>query len=303
MESTTFFLMVFADCEATQHTIRDADLGERAARGLVEITEKENLRMTFFGLPTDLESRPALYRDLIKAGHTMGLHLHPADLGYEEFFGIYGPDDQRKILIEAIDRFAQVMNYKPKGICIGYGSANDYTFPILADLGFVHCTLSIPTRVLPECASVWAGAPLDMHYAHPYNRILPGWLNLVNVPNTLDPDSRMWGGKHPQDLRVELVDAKNHWYTIHKAVERQLHNDTPVKYIQICTHNTFRFDDPNDFRHQTLVKMIQHAKNIITSKGGKVVAATQGQAADAFRSKFPLDKAKEFKLKLDTRGR
>ena len=78
-----------------------------------------------------------------------------------------------------------------------------------------------------------------MHYAHAYNRLLPEWLDFVEVRRTLDPDSRMWGGKHPQDLRVELVDAKNHWYTIDKAVERQFRENTPVKYK--ITHNTYEF--------------------------------------------------------------
>ena len=48
--------------------------------------------------------------------------------------------------------------------------------------------------------------------------LLSGGLDFVVIPQTIDPDSRMWGGKTPLDLRVELVDAKNHWYTIHKAV-------------------------------------------------------------------------------------
>lgn len=47
-------------------------------------------------------------------------------------------------------------------------------------------------------------------------------MNFVDLPPTVDPDSRMWGGAQPLNLRVELVDAKNHWYTIDKAVRRQI---------------------------------------------------------------------------------
>ena len=303
MENLEFRLIVRADCEATGHAINDAALGERSARGLAEIASSEGLRTTLLVIPTDLEASPALYRELDRGGHEIGLHVHPADQGYEEFLGIYGPDDQRKIVGEAADRFSQVMGRRPASVCIGYGSANDYTYPVFAALGFTHGHLSIPSRVLPECASVWAGAPLDMHYAHPYNRLLPGWLDFVEVPPTLDPDSRMWGGKHPQDLRVELVDAKNHWYTTSKAVDRQIRENTPVKYIHIVTHNIFEFGREGDFRRETLVQMIRQAKKIVADKGGAVRAATMADCARAYRAGCPLEKARGLKLSLDTRGR
>ena len=303
MPDLEFHLIVRADCEATQHAINDAALGERSARGLAEIAAAEGLRTTLLVIPTDLEASPALYRELDRAGHEVGLHVHPADQGYEEFLGVYGPGDQKKIVGEAADRFGQVMGRRPASVCIGYGSANDHTYPVFVELGFRHGHISIPSRVLPECASVWAGAPLDMHYAHPHNRLLPGWLDFVEVPQTLDPDSRMWGGRHPQDLRVELVDAKNHWYTTAKAVDRQVREATPVKYIHVVTHNIFEFGREGDFRRETLVKMIRQAKKIVADKGGTVKAATMADCARDYRARCPLEKAPGLKLALDTRGR
>jgi len=303
MNNAEFFLLVRADCEATGHAIADAALGERATRGLAEIAVRSGLKTTLLVIPTDLEASPALYREMEQSGHEVGLHVHPADQGYEEFLGVYGPDMQRRIIDEAALRFAQIMGRRPHSICIGYGSANDYTYPVFTELGFTHGHISIPSRILPECASVWAGAPLDVHYAHPYNRILTGTLDFVEIPQTLDPESRMWGGKHPQDLRVELVDAKNHWYTTSKAVERQLRDDVPVKLIHIVTHNTFEFGSPADFRQQTLLKMIEHAIDIVTSKGGTVRAATMADVAMAFRQAKPLGQTQDVKLRLDTRGR
>lgn len=300
---TGFHLILGADCEATQHAINDPALGQRAVQGLRDVAERESLKLTLFVIPTDLEASPTLYRDLSAAGHEISLHLHPADLGGREFFGVYGPDDQRRILATAIDRFAQVMGEPPAGLCIGYVSANDHTYGVAAELGFRHGMLSMPTRILPECASVWAGAPLGVHYAHPYNRLLPGFLDLVNVPATVDPDSRMWGGKHPQDLRVELVDAKNHWYTIAKAVDRQRRNDDPVKVIQITTHNIFDYSDKNNFRRETLEKMIAHARRIVADRQGAPTAATMADVAETYRQRFPLPKPDDFTLTLDTSGR
>ncbi len=303
MSSSEFSLIVRADCEATQHAIRDAALGERASHGLAEIAAGEGLRLTLLVLPTDLEASPALYRELDRGGHEIGLHVHPADQGYEEFLGLYGPEDQRRIVGEAADRFTQVMGRRPGSICIGYGSANDHTYPVFVELGFTHGHISIPSRVLPECASVWAGAPLDMHYAHPHNRLLPGWLDFVEIPQTLDPDSRMWGGKHPQDLRVELVDAKNHWYTTAKAVDRQVREGVPVKYIHIVTHNIFEFGRAGDFRRETLVQMIRHARKIVADKDASLKPATMADCARKYRARCPVEKARELKLTLDARGR
>ncbi len=303
MPQLEFSLITHADCEATQHAVDDAALGERSVRGLAEIAAGENLHMTFLVIPTDFEANPALYREMDRDGHEVGLHVHPAEQGYKEFLGIYGPAEQRKIIGEAADRFAQVMGRRPRSVCIGYGSANDHTYPVFTELGFTHGDISVPTRILPECASVWAGAPLGMHYAHPYNRLLPGWLDFVEIPQTLDPDSRMWGGKHPQDLRVELVDAKNHWYTTAKAVERQIHEGASVKYIHIVTHNVFEFGAEGDFRRETLVKMIRHARKIVSDKGGVIKPATMESCAREFRFVNPIENAREPKLALDTRGR
>jgi len=303
MSERDFYCAFQIDCEATQHAIGDVQLGERGSRGFAEILEGENMLGTFYVIPTDLEASANLYRKLVQKGHEVGLHIHPSDMGYEEFLGVYGPDEQRKIIKEAAERFTQVMGSEPRSICIGYVSANDYTYSVIAELGFTHGTLSLPTRVLPECASVWAGAGLDIHYANAYNRILPGSLDLVNIPMTVDPDSRMWSGKHPQDLRVELVDAKNHWYTIAKAVDRQLRDNVSVKYILMLTHNTYDYSDAGNFRRETLKKMIKHAKDIVASKDGKLIGATLEQIANEYRRRFPLEKHKEPKLKLDTRGR
>lgn len=170
--------------------------------------------------PPTLRAHQSLYKGLKRKGHEVGLHLHPAAQGYQEFCGIYDGETQEKIIKEAARLFAKIMEERPRAFCMGYGSANDYAYPVLIKLGFTHGMCSIPGRILPECASVWAGASLFMHYAHPDNRLLAGDLDFVEIPNTLDWESRMWGGKHPQDLRIELVDAKNHFYTIEKSLRR-----------------------------------------------------------------------------------
>ncbi|MAE63820.1 MAG: hypothetical protein CMJ18_06065 [Phycisphaeraceae bacterium] len=289
------------DSEATQPAVQDADLGRRSSLAIGALLEEVGGRGSFVCIPSEVKANADAYRDLASRGHEIGLHVHPADLGYEEFLGIYGPDEQRAILAESTDAFTQVMGDRPTNICLGYGSCNDYTRPILVELGYGHGMTQIPGRVLPECASVAAGAPTEPHYAHPWNRVLSGNLDFVELPPTTDPDSRMWGGKHPQDLRIELVDAKNHYYTILKAVKRQLDADAPINVVMAFTHNLFPYHEPYDFRRETLLGVIEHTKRLADDHGLELVFSTEQQIAAAYRAAVPLP-AERISLDLDRRG-
>jgi len=302
MERVLFNIQV--DCESTQRSIGDPSLGERAVRGMGEICGAEGLKVTFVVIPSDMKVHGAVYRELEAQGHEVGLHIHPGEQGYDEFFGIYGYDEQIGILREGIEVFAQQMGQPPECFTPGYFSATDHTFPALEAVGLRHGLVSCPTRNLPQCACVWGNSPLDAHYPHRHNRCLTGDVDFVDVPVTIDPDSRMWGGAHPQDLRVELVDAKNHFYTIEKAVKRQLGagDAVPVKYIKALTHNIFDYADERDFRRETLLGMVDAVRRICERLEVEMVPATTAGIAAEYREKIPLPSGGA-KLELDTRGR
>ena len=291
----------FTDCETTQPAVANVGLGERATAGIADVLESRNIRGTFHVIPTDIEASAALYQALSRRGHEIGLHLHPAADGYEEFLGVYGAEMQREIVTQAANRFAQAMGFFPHTVLPGYASANDHTYGVLYDAGFRHGMTTIPTRVLPECASVHAGVPLDVHYAHRFNRTLAGELDFVEIPVTVDSDSRMWGGKTPLDLRVELVDAKNHWYTIEKAISRQVAQRTPLKIIRAFTHNVFNYDKADDFRRQTMERMLDDVVAIAAAKGLSFTGATAQDIATAYRAAVSLG-SNVGKLELDRRG-
>jgi hypothetical protein len=301
MKKLLFNLQV--DCEATQHAVQDAGLGERAIRGLGEVLAQTGTRGTFLVIPGDIKVHAKIYQELEAQGHEIGLHVHPADLGYDEFFGVQSGAMQKQILCEAVDIWSQAMARKPDSFCPGYGSANDFTYGVLEELGFTHGLCSIPTRNLPQCACLWASAPLDPHYPHRYNRSLIGDVNFVEMPLTIDAESRMWGGAHPQDLRVELVDAKNHWYTMNKAVLRQKQDRTPLMQLHAATHNVFEYSDEKNFRRETFVGIVEGAKQIAEREGLEFQPVTLAQMAEIYRQAVPLETAVAQKLELDTRGR
>jgi peptidoglycan/xylan/chitin deacetylase (PgdA/CDA1 family) len=302
MAEKVFYINWSIDCEATQHSVSDPVLGARGAEGFAGILDSYGLLGNFFVIPGDAESNPLLYRSIHERGHEVGLHLHPGEEGYFEFAGVMGPDEQREVITKARDRWSRAMGFEPVCFCMGYASANDYTYGVLEELGFEYGQICVPGRRLVECASVWEGKPLFIHSANRYNRLLPGDLDFIEIPHTVDLESRMWGGKHPQDLRVELVDAKNHWYTAYKSVMKQKDDDAiPLKIIRGVTHNTFDYSDPANFRRQTLVSMIAGIRGILNDAGCALVPATLGMIADIYRKTVPKVDAKSL-LTLDRRS-
>lgn len=108
-----FLFNIQVDCESTQRTINNPALGERAVRGLGEIFAETGLKATFVVIPPDLRAHAALYRALESQGHEIGLHTHPAEQGYEEFLGVYGFDDQKRIIGEGAAVFADALGHAP----------------------------------------------------------------------------------------------------------------------------------------------------------------------------------------------
>ena len=198
--------------------------------------------------------------------------------------------------------FRDALGFEPEALNIGYCSTNDFTFGIAEEFGFTHGILTFPERTVTEIACTFPGAPRDVHYANRYNRMLPGDMDFVNIPLTIDPDSHMWGGKHPQDLRVELVDAKNHWYTIDKNVARQIDDVTvPIKMIRSVTHNVFEYGEPENFRRKTMLAMIEAIRDILDTNDCELVPATFVKIAEDFRKTAPKVDIKET-MKLDRRA-
>jgi hypothetical protein len=137
---------------------------------------------------------------------------------------------------------------------------------------------------MPGLRSNWVNAPLSIHSTHRANRLLEGDMTLVEVPVTTDPDSMLWSGGHPQDLRVELFDAKNHRYMIDKVLTReQARKPGSVRTMVVLTHNIFDYSDLGDFRRQTLQQMIRDLAELAERKEISLIPSTIGAAAGAHR--------------------
>jgi peptidoglycan/xylan/chitin deacetylase (PgdA/CDA1 family) len=271
------------DCESTQRAVNDADLGRRSLRGFVDVIMNAGMRPTLFVLPSEARSCAQLLRQLVEEGVEVGLHYHPQEEGHADYCGAYSADKQRDMYANGLRQLSDVLGFQPRTFRTGSCSANDATFPVTAELGFSSCSHSMPARNMTVLRSNWVGAPAQVHDAHPANRLLEGGLDLVEVPVTTDPDSMLWSGGHPQDLRVELFDAKNHRYLINKVLLREKARSHPVKAIVALTHNVFDYSNPHDFRRETLVHMLQDCTALANQHEVTLRTATIGDVATAYR--------------------
>lgn len=279
------------DCESTQPGIRDSALGERSVLALADMLETRGVVGTYQVLASDIEASPKAYRELLDRGHEVGLHIHPSCEGDCDFLGVYGPEDQERIIGGAVKRFTAVMGRFPDTYGAGYGSVNDFTYGILYRQGFRNGVTAIPGRIMRKYASFHGGKPQDVHYAHPYNRLLAGGLDFVEIPLTVDPEPLRDMKGQPLDLRVEHVDLPGQARTIRKAVERQMSNKAPVKVLRGLTHNTVDYSDPTDERREVLWAMIDEtkaeaARTGLTWEGGGAlkIAKLYREAVPDFRS-------------------
>ena len=280
------------DCESSHPAVNDIELGRRAVAGFAELIETEGWKATFFSTAEEATALADTLGRLAERGHEVGLHPHPLASGYRsDHLGVYSQAAQTEIAVRGSGVLLRAIGEAPVSCRPGFGSANDATFPALAAAGFRQTSASFPGRRMAKLASVWAGAPLFAHYAHPYNRCLEGGLDLVEIPVSVDWESMIWGGAHPLDLRVEFTDAKNHAFLIEKLIRRQKELQLPLQALVVLTHNIFRYDLAGDFRRTTVQQMAAEMRRIAAQCDLEICGARVADAAGAYRSAVPFEPA------------
>lgn len=175
--------------EISQSGPSDRQSSEQSIRGYLEICASYGLPVTMFLHPEVTAYHTQSLIDYEKKGHCLGLHLHPYKLTTGRYcydLGAYSAAEQRRMISTASDRWQETIGHHPFFSRAGYFSANDMTYGVLEDLGFIGGSVSIPGRVLPEHQSVWIGAADFLHRADTAFRLTPGQSNFVEVPVSVD---------------------------------------------------------------------------------------------------------------------
>lgn len=244
------------------------EFSKKAITGYCELLLKEGLSPTLFTVPYTAENQSKILLDLEKEGVEPALHYHPQDHGFNDFLGAYNRKRQIEMLKEAKKQWSDAIGKNPVSFRPGNFSANDHTFPVLEKLGLKQGSVSCPDRNFTMARSNWKGASLYPHYAHSANRLIEdGDMDFLEVPVTADNECVMWGGLTPLELRVEMVNTKDHGYTIRKAIDKQMKLGIKMPVLVVITHNIFDYSDPEEHSTKVLQSMVDEMKRYSEIKG------------------------------------
>lgn len=251
------YVAITMDCERDRlatHPNASGPMDFEASAGYVrayfDLAAAHGFPVSFFLHPEVAEGQAALFLELEREGACLGLHLHPwkfGDRSYQAHLGGLTEDQQRAVLSEAIAVWQRAIGRRPRYFRPGTFSANDATFQVLVDLGFVGGSISAPGRVYRDLNAIWTGAEKDPHRAHRCFRQWVGDLPFANIPLTHDYSKLEFvNGRHfHRDLRPDYPDADYHRIA-DNIVGQILERSPAVPVITMVTHNDHDYTDPED---------------------------------------------------------
>jgi len=267
------YVMLTMDCEAAKidvsaHGREMSGSGpaeyadsETSIRGYVESARALGYPVTLFVHPEVAVAHAALLQELKGGGTCLGLHLHPYKFAgdrYDRDLGAYSAEDQRSILAEAVDVWGEALGFRPIYFRAGYFSANDSTVSALLALGFEGGSLSNPGRILPDHASVWAGAAAYPHRAHEAFRLIEGDTDFIEVPVAVAYGRPVEQG-HAGERGFEwpyIPHTYDHSRVIEDILNRFVEEAPGFGTIVTDTHNDQDYADPNHASSQNLKSII-----------------------------------------------
>ena len=283
------FFAFTMDCEriAAESSLKNGtpswEISEKAVRGMADVFRSRGMVRagSFYPTPATAAKHRELFLKLASEGFDVGCQFHCdtfRDGEYTKYLGEYGYDEQREILTLAKQDWEEALGRPMETFRCGFFSANDFTFPILDELGVRQSSNSIPGRHVPQVAACWAGAYPYAHHASRRSRLVCGDLDLYEVPVTTHPyewmdaertaayDLRPDRGA-PIDVYRGIIDGR---------LEHMLRSDPPVKAIVGITHNTIDFLDRDNPKRRLLEAEVEYAKEAVERLGYEFVPACLG---------------------------
>lgn len=260
---------------------------ERFIRGYARRAASRGYPVSYMLHPEVTDQHGQLFLDLEAKGACLGLHIHPwkfADGHYQAHFGGLSAEQQGAILSEASAIWYTNIGKRPRYFRPGTFSANDSTFSVLDRLGFLGGSVSIPGRVYPDLNAVWAGATLDPHRGNASFRQVPGDLDFVNVPLSVDVSGveDRGGRKFHWDLRPDWQVAD--YGRIARNIVAQVKSRNPkVPVVHMVTHNDNDFSDDNDRVCRNFESVLTEIGAAIREAGAEPVGVTFADIVELVR--------------------
>lgn len=261
------------------------DVAERSVTGFLEVMAEWGLLegASLFVYPDVARQQAALYRRLSDEGIEIALHLNGMRYTRMEpaWLGSLSYPEQYEAIRAAKEDLEQVTGKPCLGYRACYVSANDDTYPILEALGFTWASNTAVGTYKPEIYARWAGCWPFPHHASRQNRLIPGDLDLYEIPKTRgmsvffnnNPD-------RPLDMRAEtppeaIGPGGENWRKIitENLVEMEK-RDQPVRVVMSGSHNTCLFGDRQGLHHHNLRLFCELAQEVCTKRGYRMVPSS-----------------------------
>jgi hypothetical protein len=302
--SEKIYIVVTMDCERPNvetHAAASGPPDYRTSaiwtRAYADIAATFGWPVTFFIHPEAALNQAELFLDLERHGHCLGLHLHPWRLGDGRFRAECGGLDEaplREALAGSCALWEHALGKRPLYFRPGAMSANDWLYPVLADLGFRGAGASMPGRAYPQTHSNWWGAEPDPHRANRLFRHLAGDMALANMPSSVDFSSviRKNGCWYHWDLRPDFPEA-DYERIARNIVQQTLARAPAVPCINQVTHNDHDYTDPNDRNCRHYRRSLAAIVAACSEAGVQPVGATLGDIADMVLAALPAERKLE----------
>ena len=263
----------------------DAAESEWALRDYGELAQAHGFPISLFIHPEAAELHAGLFREWDKQDACLGLHIHATKFQYPAHkfeFGYYSAEEQRRMLADAKEQWAKALGREPLYFRPGAFSANDATFPTLAEMGFRGGAVSVPGRVWPERYCIWAGAEPDPHRANERFRHVRGDLDFVDIPLSVDFETPMCvrGVRYCQDLRPTARDVSTELVLEH-IVARLARVKPQVPVVHLIAHNDQPFKDPSHESCRRLETVLKRVGPLCEKHGLRAAGATVAEVVEA----------------------
>lgn len=286
------FFCYFMDCQTPRKPggsqEQTWEIAEAAVHGIVDLFEERGL-LHALGLCSEPEvaaAQPALFAEAAARGAWLALHFQvrgyrppgaAADYDWERPLTYYDYEEQREAIVIAKDHWEQALGVAARSYGACCHQANDWTFPILDELGFRQSYVSGPGRYNPPWGHLWWGAFPFSHHASSKSRLVPGELELYEIPvtRTLVPEQVAPWIWMPTDYRPEAEKSYQQTMEIAGAwVREAMMRDHPILYLSAGTHNTWDVADRASGRRKALEVSIEVAHDLAAELDLELVPAS-----------------------------
>jgi hypothetical protein len=277
--------------------------GEHAIRSYASSLIKKNYYGTFFVVPDSVQPFSKVILELSTQGHEFGMHFHPS--AWKNYYlkpdlhppiGAYDAETQKQYLTEGLNQWNSVIPHqRPHVFRGGYYSADNSTFQVLSDIGFIAGSLSLPGRRVPKWHANWIHSRRDVHYASSKNRLKEGTLNFVEVPTTAYINLLGRLATHG-DTRIEKLRSVADIHYTEKAILQSLQwqesHHSPIRHLCFLTHNVINYTDtPHPgikSKYHELLAVINCIEKIAHEKEFEIKGVSIAELREIFIKKTPL---------------